>query len=578
MGTVYRKKRGGKPYGFYIAKFRDAQGFVTTRTTGCRGRAAAQSKLSEFERHAERQRCGLLSPQESEAAGHAGVCLTEHLESYLAALERRGVTARHVKARRAEIGRVLNECRFRVLADLDRTRFERWLHDRAQEGLGARRRNVFRTALGAFARWGVETGRLLSNPFDGIKAAPEAADKRHVRRALSPDDLERLFAAAEARPLQEVLTVRVGPNKGAMKADVRPAVQERARLLGIERALTWRFMAFTGARFNEARMLTVGNVVLDGPRPYAELPAKHEKSRRGARLPLRDDLAARLASYLDERARRQREAAVRAGDPTAAAIPPDAPLFPNCPTSVRVFDRDLVAAGLATRDKSGKVHKADGQGRVLDVHSLRMTFASMLNAAGTPLTTAMHLMRHTDPRLTAAVYTDVNLLDTAGALASLPTLNAPLEVETQARAEGGEMSPENGAPIWAPNSAPKGQNVAFPGPQVAQRVSDTPPRTEIHNSLYLCGYPHEQGRLEDENDGAPAGTRTQDPRLRRPMLYPAELRARVVSVARFLRWGKGSGGMLWFVQVPVFSRSISRTVFTSSLRSTVICPVLPASR
>ncbi|MFN7020705.1 MAG: tyrosine-type recombinase/integrase [Phycisphaerales bacterium] len=62
----------------------------------------------------------------------------------------------------------------------------------------------------------------------------------------------------------------------------------------------------------------------------------------------------------------------------------------------------------------------------MDVHALRHTFGTHLSKAGVPLRTAQAAMRHSDPSLTANVYTDPKLLDVAGAVASLPDL--PLSV------------------------------------------------------------------------------------------------------------------------------------------------------
>jgi integrase len=78
---------------------------------------------------------------------------------------------------------------------------------------------------------------------------------------------------------------------------------------------------------------------------------------------------------------------------------------------VRVLDLDRVAAG---------IDKTDERGRIVDVHSLRMTCGTWLARAGVPLTTAQKLMRHFDPTLTANVYTDVALLDLHGAVDALP--------------------------------------------------------------------------------------------------------------------------------------------------------------
>ena len=51
-----------------------------------------------------------------------------------------------------------------------------------------------------------------------------------------------------------------------------------------------------------------------------------------------------------------------------------------------------------------------------------------------------------------------------------------------------------------------------------------------------------RGAPNREAVGAPGRTRTCDPRLRRPVLYPTELRARVVHVTRATRLS-GRGGL-----------------------------------
>jgi len=58
--------------------------------------------------------------------------------------------------------------------------------------------------------------------------------------------------------------------------------------------------------------------------------------------------------------------------------------------------------------------------REVDVHSLRVTFCSQLAAAGVPLRTAQAAMRHSDPKLTANVYTGPTLLDIGKAVAQTP--------------------------------------------------------------------------------------------------------------------------------------------------------------
>ena len=102
----------------------------------------------------------------------------------------------------------------------------------------------------------------------------------------------------------------------------------------------------------------------------------------------------------------------------------------------RVFDGDLVAAGIP---------KTDAQGRTLDIHCLRHTFATLLARNGVSPATAQKLMRHGpsaslravspsngDIRLRTCppkpwrrrmnIYTHLDLADTASAVAALPTI------------------------------------------------------------------------------------------------------------------------------------------------------------
>ena len=75
-------------------------------------------------------------------------------------------------------------------------------------------------------------------------------------------------------------------------------------------------------------------------------------------------------------------------------------------------------------NRGGKevVVKIHDRSRTIDIHALRHTFGTHLSKAGVPLRTAQAAMRHSDPSLTANVYTDPKLLDVAGAVASLPDL------------------------------------------------------------------------------------------------------------------------------------------------------------
>lgn len=70
---------------------------------------------------------------------------------------------------------------------------------------------------------------------------------------------------------------------------------------------------------------------------------------------------------------------------------------------------------------SAKIRRLDDRGYKVDFHALRVTFVTNLARAGAPQRHAMALARHTDPRLTAHLYTDQEALPIAEAAAKLPS-------------------------------------------------------------------------------------------------------------------------------------------------------------
>jgi integrase len=452
--------------GMWTATYRDGRGRLVTCSTGCKSKDGAVRKLQEFEATAEKVRCGVLSHADAEAAEHSHGTISEAIKAYDAHLQTAGRAQSHYAETKHLLDLAVKGCGWQRVRDLDAKRAAVWLEtiretglsDRAREagkGLAARTVNKYGGYLKSFGGWLQRTGRTVGNPFDTLPTWSVADDRRHTRRAFTPEELAAFLVATEARPERDLRTIQKGKHKGQLGAKVDPKHIAPAQRLGRERALCWRTLAYTGLRIGELRALRICDVILQGDKPRVELPAKHAKNRRGATLPLRADLAALLGAWLGDRLRWEREAAQTMGKPIPARLEPLAKLFPHAPASVKVFDADLVAAGLASRDANGIVCKVDDRGRVLDIHSLRGTFASMLSAAGVPLVTAQHLMRHSDPKLTANVYTDAHLLDLPGAVAKLPDM-LPKELPQVAQAVagdsaawGGEKGAIRGATKWA---------------------------------------------------------------------------------------------------------------------------------
>lgn len=87
---------------------------------------------------------------------------------------------------------------------------------------------------------------------------------------------------------------------------------------------------------------------------------------------------------------------------------PGAATFPHVP-STKGLRADLKAAGLAYTTEAG----------TLDLHALRVTFATLLARSGVSLAQAQRLMRHSTPALTANVYTKLRIEDGHAAVARI---------------------------------------------------------------------------------------------------------------------------------------------------------------
>ena len=400
----------------YTARYRDADGVMRRLSTGCRDEQAARQVLAQILSEVEKVKSGILSREEATAGGHANSPVSAHVRAYAEHLRACERTTTHIATTKAYIEKVAAGCGFRRLRDLDRRLAEKWMLREAERGRSARSRNAHRLALVAFGNWLVRESRILANPFDRLPRANEAADRRRERRALSADEIARLFQAAAQRPLRQAMTITRGRRKGELRAKVTDRTRRRAEQAGRERAMFYRIAIYTGLRVSELASITLGDVHLDTKPAYVELRAEHEKSRRGARQPLGADLARAIRAYLEQRLVYEQEEARDEGRPPPVAIGRGKPLVR--PPTLRTFNADLEAAGIAKKDEYG---------RTVDLHSLRHTFGTLLARSGAHPRTAMELMRHSDIRLTTRIYQHLELADTASALDRLPSVGTDAE-------------------------------------------------------------------------------------------------------------------------------------------------------
>ncbi len=353
-----------------------------------RDRRAAELKASAIVRKAEMHAAGICDVFEAQAEKP----LAEHVADFLSTLAARGVVTKYVADRKSCLDEYVGATGAMTTGDLDLARASAWISEIRGTGLSHRSVNRRVAALIQFGRWMARGRRMAFDPFSDLKTLNEDEDRRHVRRALTPDEAERLVAATRVRALARA---------GAFHAKANP--ERRAKLdrtrakmtrLGEVRALIYLLALGTGLRRGELRRLRWCDLALGGESPHVTIPAASAKSRRVQTVDLHPRVIEALVAFRP-----------------ATASPTDTVLPPRTMPGSRTFDADLAAAGIA---------KTDAAGRVLDFHALRTTTISWLASTGAHPRVAQSVARHADVTTTMRRYTDMALLDTRGAVAKLP--------------------------------------------------------------------------------------------------------------------------------------------------------------
>jgi integrase len=244
----------------------------------------------------------------------------------------------------------------------------------------------------AMLNWAVESGLISESPLKRIKKLPEGKDhQRHMRRVLSADELRRFLTASAEDDQSAAL---MAESKGHPRVPQTPL---------------WILCLETGGRWNELRLLTWADVDLGAS--ILTLRAENTKGRKARAIPLtpRAQEALRMVRLQHQR--------VLGRLPTAhdrVLLSPEGVPWPKPTTNpMRILDRVLDRAGIA---------KWDPRGEKLDIHALRHTFATRMARAGVPLSQAQAALGHSDPKLTAQVYTHLQAEDLRGSLAAMAKL------------------------------------------------------------------------------------------------------------------------------------------------------------
>ena len=103
-----------------------------------------------------------------------------------------------------------------------------------------------------------------------------------------------------------------------------------------------------------------------------------------------------------------------------------------------VFPKGVPRASRLHKDcDANEIEYRDGTGRYADFHALRYTYATFLQRHDVPQRFAMKLLRHSDIKLTAKLYTDETQLPIYDAIKSLPRLGKYTQIRAQISGSGG---------------------------------------------------------------------------------------------------------------------------------------------
>jgi len=387
-GSLFRRK----PSGPWLASWYDHDGRRQTRSTGTTDKAAAERILAKRVNDAALRREKVIDARAESIGKQAHRPIGEHLTDWRSALEAKGTSDRRVVQAFNRTERVVKACRFKTLADVASGPVRRFIRDMQDNDAAPRTINGHLQAIGQFIRWAAGEYRLAFDPLADLSGVKVIGQTRN-RRPLDADELAWLL-------------------------DVTGGAPAYRGMMGADRVMLYRVAVGTGFRASELRSLTRASFNLDGDPPTVTVRAAYSKRRRDDVQPIRPDLAALLAPWL-------------------AQTPADGPAFNMPDKTAAMLRADLRRARArwikATRDRAERRERrkadflavTDGEGRVVDFHSLRATFITMIVKGGASVKVAQELARHCDPKLTMNVYTRLGVHDVTGALDALPGCDRP---------------------------------------------------------------------------------------------------------------------------------------------------------
>jgi len=374
----------------YLISYYDENGRRVEVNSGTPDKDAAKQIAAKLETEVSLRKRGIIDATQERFAKEGQRLIAEHIAEFQAAQIAKDNTAKHIELTDARIRFIVAYCGAEHIKHLTASSVQLAIKAIRDNGRSLETCNCYLRAIKSFGRWLRRDKRLADDPLEMLQQYNAATDPRHVRRELTPEEINYLLRFVEGH------------------------THRNHNLVGPDRAMAYRVALGTGFRANELRSLTPPSFDLDGETPSITVEAAYSKHRRKDIQPIRSDLGELLRSWLDER-------------------PRDARVFGKLPNSAaRMLKKDMDSARLAwtkeaktdnerkRREASDFLRHNNSAGEVVDFYATRHTYISGIVASGASVKTAQELARHSTPTLTIGRYAHTRLHDLRGALEALP--------------------------------------------------------------------------------------------------------------------------------------------------------------
>ena len=174
------------------------------------------------------------------------------MAEYRKFLQNKGVTPKQALTAHNQVQKMLTDCKWRWVRDISATGALEFLADLQRAGRSVQTRNHYLKSAKSFTRWLVRDRRTSMDALAHLSRLNVNTDRRHDRRALSPEEFSRLLGAARTgQPVESIS--------------------------GPDRAMMYTLAAWTGFRKGEIGSLTLRSLDLDADPPTATVAACFSK-------------------------------------------------------------------------------------------------------------------------------------------------------------------------------------------------------------------------------------------------------------------------------------------------------------